>query len=78
MDCENHSSSGGMYPDAYPVDRDLTEQYLWRGHGDPVLPLRSDRNGQSSLWAGLRAGVLEDDYYGICNLPDSAYRELAD
>ena len=78
MDRENHSSSGGMCPDADPVDWDLPEQHLRRGHGDPVLPLRPDRNGQSSLWAGLRAGVLEDDHYGICNLPDSAYRELAD
>ena len=77
MDCENHSSSGGMCLDADPVDRDLPEQYLRRGHGDPVLPLRPDRDGQSSLRAGLRAGVPEDDDRRICDLPDPAYRELA-
>ena len=78
MDRENHSSSGGMRPDADPVDRDLPEQYLRCGHGDPVFPLRPDRDGQSSLWAGLWAGVLEDDHCRIRDLSDPAYRQLAD
>lgn len=76
MDRKDHSSSGGMCPDADPVDRVLPEQYLRRGHGDPVFPLRPDRDGQSALRAGLRAGVPEDDDHRVCDLPDPAYREL--
>ena len=76
MDREDHSSSGGRYPDTDPVDRDLPEQYLQCGHGDPVLPLHPDRDGQSALRAGLRAGVPEDDDHRVCDLPDPAYREL--
>ena len=78
MDREDHSSSGGMCSDADNVDRDLPEQYLRRVHGDPVLPHRSDRNSQFSLWAGLRAIVLEGDHCRIRDLHDSACRELAD
>ncbi len=77
MDREDHSSSGGSCPDDDPVDRDLPEQYLQRGHGDSVLPLRPDRDGQPALRAGLRARVPEDDDYRVCDLPDPAYRELA-
>lgn len=64
--------------DPVPVDRDLSEQYLRCGGRDPRIPLRSDRDGQSDLWAGLRAGVSEDDDRRVCHLPDPAYRELAD
>ena len=78
MDREDHSSPGGMCPDADNVDRDLPEQYLRRGHGDPVVPLRPDRDGQSALRAGLRTGVLEDDHCRIRDLSDPAYRQLAD
>lgn len=74
---ENHSSSGGMCLDADPVDRDLPEQYLRCGHGNPVLPLRPDRDGQSALRAGLWAGVPEDGDHCVYDLPDPAYRELA-
>ena len=77
MDREDYSSPGGMCPDADPVDWNLPEQYFRRGHGDPVLPLCSDRDGQSAIRAGLRAGVPEDDDHRVCDLPDPAYRELA-
>lgn len=78
MDREDHSSSGGRYPDADPVDRDLPEQYIRRGHGDLVFPLRSDRGGQSAFRAGLRTGVPENDDRRVCDLPITTYRELAD
>ena len=77
-DRENYPVAGADRSDSASVDRNLSERYLRRGGRDPRIPLRPDRDGQSDLRAGLRAGVPEDDDRRVCHLPDSTYRELAD
>ena len=77
-DRKDYFAAGADRSDPVSVDRDIPEQYLRCGGRDPRIPLRPDRDGQSSLRAGLRAGVLEDDGHRVCHLPAPAYRELAD
>ena len=77
-DRKDYNAAGVDRSDPVPVDRDLPEQSLRCGGRDPRIPLRPDRDGQSSLRAGLRVGVPEDDDHRVCHLPDPAYRELAD
>ena len=77
-DRKDYSAADADCSDSASVDRNLPEQYLRCGGRDPRIPLRPDRDGQSSLRAGLRTGVPEDDDRRVCHLPDPAYWELAD
>ena len=54
--------------DADPVDRDLSEQYIWGSTRNPGIHLHFNRISQSGLRTGLRPGSIEDDYRRICKL----------
>ena len=58
-------------PDADPVDRDLSEQYIWGSSWNSGIHLHSDRISQSGLRTGIRSGSIEDDHYRICDLHGS-------
>ena len=62
--------------DADPVGRDLPEQHIRGDLGNPGIHLRPDRDSQSGLRTGIRAGGIEDDSRWIRDLHGSGHRGM--
>lgn len=77
-DCEDSAYPCRPCADGNPVGRDLPEQYFRGDFWNPGIHLCPDRNRQSGLWTGLRAGGIKDAILWFCDLLDPSYRELAD